>query len=127
MLFGLRWWQTLLGLLAVWQLFDLSFALAGWLGMIILLGLMGLATVVRNRAPWLTHAIETILGFALLAQVSAILAAFINPSQIVAHWIAALLVALAGVFGSGLLYRWLRSRRAAMRRAHLKQPRGDTL
>jgi hypothetical protein len=113
MMFSLKWWQIIVGLLALWSLLDLSFALAGWLGMAAPLGLIGLAIFTRNRLPWVKRGIETILGLALLAQVWTITLGLLNPSPAVIRWIVIALLALAGILGAGLFRRVLSRRRRA--------------
>ncbi len=63
---GLGWWKAITGLLALALLLDFSFSALGWPGMATLLVLVVLAVSVRHRFPFVTTAIETILGVILL-------------------------------------------------------------
>src|ERR1700720_3728504 len=113
MMFGLQWWQIIVRLLALWSLLDLSFAVAGWLGMAALLGSICLAIFARNRVPWVRRGIEAILGLALLAQVWTITLGLMNPSPAVSRWIIIALLTLAGILGAGLFHRVFTRRRRA--------------
>jgi hypothetical protein len=107
----LRWWHVLVALLAFWFLLELSSSVAGWPGVTALVILVGVAILARNRLPWMTTAIERLLGLLVFIQICAFAVSWAGSVGILRPWVVTTLWVISGILFLAWFYAVFKRRR----------------